>query len=339
MSQKLEREALRRKRALERERKEALKRSELQQAAEEVSEFESRVEVLLTLHHEPIQKTDWRAVACQLCPPPWSDVTYHEWRAVQRGLLAKANKHSEWERDLEDAKTNDRIVNEVGRKNADAAVAEWRRRTALAQRIRAGDTQAYAESLRDYSPLNEMTNLGSTIDFRMHSPSLVECLLTVNGTQVIPSETKSLTSTGKISIKAMPRGRFHEIYQDYVCGCVLRLACEVAALLPVETVLVTASIPSQGEATGTPKEIPVLSVIIPVSKLNQLNLPGSDASDTLERFTHRGDFKATRKVGAFQPITPYSEEDLPKPSAAMIDLERLRTRVAKLRNSLRAGLS
>ena len=38
----------------------------------------------------------------------------------------------------------------------------------------------------------------------------------------------------------MPKGRFHEIYQDYLCGCLLRVAREVFALFPVDTVLVTA---------------------------------------------------------------------------------------------------
>ena len=38
----------------------------------------------------------------------------------------------------------------------------------------------------------------------------------------------------------MPKGEFFELYQDYVCGVVLRIANEVLAILPVESVVVTA---------------------------------------------------------------------------------------------------
>lgn len=38
----------------------------------------------------------------------------------------------------------------------------------------------------------------------------------------------------KLSVKAMPKGRFHEVYQDYACGCCLRIGREVLALLPVD---------------------------------------------------------------------------------------------------------
>ena len=50
--------------------------------------------------------------------------------------------------------------------------------------------------------------------FTIESAKLIRCELKVNGSQAIPSEVKTLTATEKVSIKPMPRVRFHEIYQD-----------------------------------------------------------------------------------------------------------------------------
>ena len=95
----------------------------------------------------------------------------------------------------------------------------------------------------------------------VHDPKLIECELKVNGQDVIPADTKSLSAGGKLVVKAMPKARFHEIYQDYVCGCVLRLAREMFALLPVDNVILTATVDGTDSATGHVAELPVLSVV------------------------------------------------------------------------------
>ena len=51
--------------------------------------------------------------------------------------------------------------------------------------------------------------------------------LVVHGMEVIPKYEKKLTKRGEVSEKKIPRARFHEIYQDYVCGCMLRIVREV----------------------------------------------------------------------------------------------------------------
>src|SRR5438477_5186128 len=101
----------------------------------------------------------------------------------------------------------------------------------------------------------------------VHDRKLIECELKVNGQDVIPADAKSLTATGKLVIKAMAKARFHEIYQDYVCGCVLRLAREMFALLPVDSVILTATVDGIDSRTGHTAELPVLSVAAGSSEL------------------------------------------------------------------------
>ena len=67
-----------------------------------------------------------------------------------------------------------------------------------------------------------------------------ELFVLVKSEEIVPRETKSLLKSGKLSVKQMPKARFYEIYQDYVCGCVLRAGRELFALLPIRMVIVTA---------------------------------------------------------------------------------------------------
>jgi hypothetical protein len=208
----------------------------------------------------------------------------------------------------------------------------------LAPRILAGDHRAYTKALTEFNPFAEIAALGSFIHFVIHHAKFVECVLRVKGRQAIPAEAKSLTASGKVSVKAMPRARFHELYQDHVCGCVLRVAREVMALLPVDTVLVTASVDALDSRTGQPIEQPVLSMAAFRAELNRLDFTALDPSDAIENFLHRGDFKASRKSGDFVGIAPLTPADLPQTSGEPTDVFESVSTLQRLRDEMRAEL-
>ncbi len=62
----------------------------------------------------------------------------------------------------------------------------------------------------------------------------------MHGEDIVPKQRKALLKSGKLSVKDMPVGKFNELYQDYVCSCVLGTARDVLALLPVDVVIVSA---------------------------------------------------------------------------------------------------
>ena len=78
--------------------------------------------------------------------------------------------------------------------------------------------------LTEFNPFSEISQVGSSVHFTIHSAKLLECGLKVNGLDVIPTEIKSLTARDRMSVKRMPRVRFHELYQDHLCSCVLRIS-------------------------------------------------------------------------------------------------------------------
>jgi hypothetical protein len=227
---------------------------------------------------------------------------------------------------------------EEASKNHEADLAQWRRMQSLAQRVLSSDVDAYHEALKEFSLIGEIATLGSAVALKAHGPKRIECALQVNGREVIPAEIKSLTAAGKLSVKAMPKTRFHEIYQDYVCGCVLRLAREVFALLPVNTVLITASVESIDSSTGRHTQVPVLSLAIDRSDTERLDFRNLDPSDSLENFVHRGDVKASRKSGEFVAIVPLSFADLSQAAAGEMEIASFISSINEVRKTIAADL-
>jgi hypothetical protein len=171
----------------------------------------------------------------------------------------------------------------------------------------------------------------------LHSPTFIECVVAMNDASVIPAEIKALTASGKLSVKPMPRQQFQELYQDYICGGVLRVAREMCALLPVEDVLVTIST-SVLDIAGKASMQPVLSAVVSRTSLGNMNFERLDPSDTIETLACCSDFKATRKTGAFQPILPIKYDHVALLSDESNDMDALLRRSVNLRNELKEQL-
>ncbi len=319
-----QRDAQRRYKELQRRAKEHAKLSALEQARLEVETYENRLEVLLSIHKEQGSEWNWQQILN--APPPVEPVrsNRHEGEVEARRaaykpgffdkLFGKAKKQeATFEVELHMAKDGDEREFQAAWTQYQRDLAECEDERRLAAAVLSGDHDAYVRVLRELSPFAELSELGSSLNFRIHTPQLLEALVKVSGEQAIPLEVKSLTSSGKVSSKAMPKGRFHEIYQDYVCGCVLRMGREVFALLPVELAIVTALADLFDSRTGRTAEQPILSVALPRGVMKKLNFNLLDPSDAMENFLHRGDFKASRKAGAFVPITPLAPADLETP--------------------------
>jgi len=92
------------------------------------------------------------------------------------------------------------------------------------------------------------------------------------------------------------------LYQDYVCSVALRVAGELLALLPFQTVVVTATDKLLNSTTGHIEEQPILSVAIPRSTLDDLNLGLIDPSDSMQNFIHNMNFKKTKGFTAIEMV-------------------------------------
>ena len=334
-----QREAQRRSRELERQAKEQAKLSAIEQARLEVETFENQLEVLLSVHKEQGEKWDWTAIAASLPPPRPSQSSRNEQRAKQRAAVSPAEQRQSAEVLIEQARSKDNEEFQRASQTYSEQMAEWVKLKNLARRILSGEHKAFTETLVELNPFAEISDLGSAIHFTVHTAKLFECRLKVNGKQAIPTELKTLTPSGKVSIKPMPKGRFHEIYQDYLCGCVLRAGRELFALFPVDTILVTAVVDSLDPRTGQTAEVPVLSVAMPRAVVARLDFGQLDPSDSMENFQRRGDLKTSRKTETFQPIEPLTPRDITPASVEEMSFGDLLVNIQKLREELKVAVA
>jgi hypothetical protein len=306
-----ERDALRRHRQYQRMAKEQAKLEAFHAAASEVEQYENLIERITSVHRDCGTSWRWLSVAKAL-PPCEPKVTLERELAAQRALEAYSpnwfdkllrlgeRKRMRLAAAVEAGRDADAASNDAARAEYEAALTDWSEMRDLAERILAGDPTAFHDAVEELSPLHELSDLGSRLEFDFRQDSCAATLF-VNSESVIPAESKSLLQSGKLSVKKLPPARFYELYQDYVVGAALRIAREMCALLPIETILVTAKATMLDTATGHMKDQPILSVMIPRKTLNGLNFETLDPSDGLRNFNHRMDFKKTK---GFAPIVP-----------------------------------
>lgn len=334
-----ERASRQRQKELQRLIKERTKLSEMEQARLEVEVHESAIEELLSVHKEQGERIDWPRLASAAPPHAPFQVGRHEFAAVlSQGIAPRPATAHDNDATVEEACLSDEEAH--GRAQADhkGRVAEQQRMQTLARRVLAGESQAYHDAVEEFGSFAEIAVLGSSLRLIVHSPKLIGCVLAVHGQKVIPAEVKSLTAAGKLSVKAMSKGRFHELYQDHVCGCALRVAREVFAVLPADTVLVTASVDALDGRTGNRAGLPVLSVAFDRATVERLDFEHLDPSDSMENFTHRGDAKASRKSGEFVPIVPLSPEDVTSVQPERLGLGKLLASARQLRAEIVAKI-
>ncbi|MFD2719944.1 hypothetical protein ACFST9_14545 [Hymenobacter monticola] len=307
---RIEREQQRRAREATRHYKQLQKQQESANAAEAVAQYEDYLSVIKSIHHDCGDTIDWQRIWNEPAPvrPPRNNV--HEAAAsaalegYRPGLMDKllkreADRMDQLRQELEKAKARDQQERTAQVDEYQRQLDDWRGRQELAKACIAKDQAVYQQVLEDFNPFDGVSALGSQLGFRFFS-NLVEVDLHVNSPEVIPDFILTRTAGGKLSRKAMPTSKFNEIYQDYVCGCVLRISREITAHLPVDQVVVNAMGSMLNPATGLIEEQVIVSVAIPRATLSRLNFATLDPSDSMRNFNHNMKFA---KTTGFQPVS------------------------------------
>lgn len=297
-----ERNAQRRNRELQKRHKEFAKMEALEQAAYEVEVYENHIDLLLSVHKECAETVEWGRFLANPEPQP----------PLQSGALEQAATHAAatyhpnfWARLFKlEARQRVALLDKIVVARAEdekqyqarfdewkSARSEWADETDLASRILGGDRQAKLDAIEAFDSFAEISHLGSAIKLIVHEGGILEAKVAIHGSEVIPTEIKTLLKNGKLSTKAMPVGRFNELHQDYVCSCALRVGRELFAVLPDDLVIVTALDNVLNSSTGHMEELPILSVAFTRSTVAGLNLETIDTSDAMKNFVHNMSFK------------------------------------------------
>lgn len=329
-----ERESRRRQRELERRQKEYAKMQELTRAKFEVDRYENQIEVILSVHKECGNAWDWQKIKNSRPPqkPTFKNmkerIAQMELEDFKPGFFTRLLGLTEKKlAELEKAVNAARIDDDTDYKNAlkqyEEDYKEWEETHALAEKICAGDTTAYSEVVKEIDPFSEIHQLGSTVKFSFLTASLIEIELKPNSETVIPSEIKTLLKNGKLSIKKMPESKFNELYQDYVCSCLIRVSREIFALLPIEMVIIHAIGKILNSKTGHMEDCTIVSAAVPGRTIKSLNFMKIDPSDSIDNFVHNMKFNKHKGFEQVEKIYPSQFE---KVSRELVKLNNLNNR-------------
>lgn len=306
---KIDREAKRRQRELEKQHKEFEKMEALEQARYEVDVYENYIDRIQSLHKDSEEEIIWNDILTE--NPPVKPVQEYlkmnkakdELNKFKPSFFTKLFGNAEKKRKrLNDEINNSKIIDE---QEYDSSIREyekeyeiWSEKISLAKMVLEDDESSMLKVIEDFGIFSEIEDIGSHLKFNFEEGKL--CIdIIVRSSEIIPKEKKSLLASGKLSVKNLPKGQYYEIYQDYVCSSILRIARETFALLPIELVIITAKDNILNKKTGHKEILPVISVLISRNTLNSLNLDAIDPSDSLDNFIHNMSFKKTM---GFSPV-------------------------------------
>lgn len=180
------------------------------------------------------------------------------------------------------------------------APVDWSRdTTGLGKRILEGDVDAYLEAVESKDPYGDLLDYGADFEVGTDSPEFLEIEFRVKSEEVVPDYNLSLTSTGKVSNKAMGKTAYLDLVQDYVCSSILRTARDTFALLPVKKAVIHAVDTRLNTATGYEEEVTIVSVVFDRDRFLMLNFAMVDPSDALAAFPSHMNFK---KTTGFEPV-------------------------------------
>jgi len=181
---------------------------------------------------------------------------------------------------------------------------EWKKEKLIADKLLSGNTNTKLDIIKKVNPFSDISELGSSIIFKIEESNMLEAILNLEGKDIIPTEKKILLQSGKLSIKKMPKSEFNELYQDYICSCILRVGNELLAILPDDIVLIHAMDNLLNTKTGHMENKCIASVAISRNTISSLNMDLIDPSDSFDNFVHNMKFKKIKGFDIVKPLSP-----------------------------------
>jgi hypothetical protein len=307
-----EREQQRESRELAKRFKEQQKTEEIQNAHQAVSDWENYVKTIQSLHKNCTEPIDWKQIKHTERPtepkPDFKNelIAKKKLETFKPSILDKLfgsaeKKISRLKEQVEEAKAKDNKENDVKYNEYKDELKNWEELQKISEGVDKKQAESYKDALQYFDPFSDIGELGTQISFSIDS-NHIDIDVHVNSLEIIPDYELKTTSTGKLSKKAMPKGRFNELYQDHICSAALRMAREVFAYLPIDYARINAMSKTVNTKTGQLEDQPILSVIFNPQTINSLNLDKIDPSDSMQNFLHNMDFNKNRGFSIVQKI-------------------------------------
>lgn len=298
---KIERE---RQRDLEKQYKYNCKMQELDRAAYEVSVYEYNIDKIISIHKNCGYVYNWKEIVTQEPPKEPKKENSQEYAAQQifdkykpnffeKLFKIDINKKNSLEIKIELAKKEDDKIYENNLKQFQQELNDHQYQKEFAKNIMNGNLEYYVKAIEEIDPLSKISEIGSNAYFTFQSATRMKAIIHIHDESKIPRQSKSLSKSGKLTIKDTPKGRLNEIYQSYTCSSSLRVGRELFALLPVRDIVVTTKGNMINLSTGKVEEVPLLSMILTREKMNSISFETVDPVECIKNFKHNMEFKKT----------------------------------------------
>lgn len=285
-----------------REQKEIRKQEEIQQAKFEVDMFNNQIDLIKSIHKECDDFIDWQQISVSKHPYHTGEKGKNEIEAIANLTHYKPSFTQKLFKSMEkeQQKLKEKVILAIEQDREE--FEEINRTIKIAHKVMKQDVDTYFQVIEELSPLDDLLDFGSGFEFFIEDPNVLEVDFIVNSENVIPKKQKTLTKTGKLSEKDMPKTKYLDILQDYVCSCAIRIARDMFAILPFKSIIVNAMDQQLNTATGQLEVVTILSVKFEKSILSSLNFDAIDCSDSMSNFEHNMDFKKTKGFIAVEKI-------------------------------------
>lgn len=262
---------------------------------QEVVEFEEALEYIRSFHKECDYAYDWESVAKE--PPPFNQgekgpneiLALEKLESFRPNILGRLFKFL-------DAKQRDELEKEVQKAQEEdkKLYQAWEKRKKISQSILDKDIEAYMAVLQDIKSCNELTDFINSFKFQATDPysMIIDC--DINLEDIIPTHYKTLTKTGRLSVKKYNKTDYYAISKSYVSSLILRIARNIFGLLPLKSVIINTQTRVIDTSLGKSMNITILSIRIDKNTLDKLNFDLIDPFDALTNFEHNVRFLKTK---------------------------------------------
>ncbi|MGJ8660592.1 MAG: hypothetical protein ACSHXL_01005 [Bacteroidota bacterium] len=204
------------------------------------------------------------------------------------------------------AQDQDRRQYELSLKEHNDQIKLWEEQKLLAKEVLKGNLAVYGEVMEEVGNFASLEEVGTNLSFRFSGAKKCRVEIDVKDIGIVPDKSLTLTSTGKLSTRKMPIGKAMEIYQDYVCGSLFRMARELQALFPIEFVVASAYCDLLNTATGLRERSCICTAGFAVKQFEEMNFRLVDFSDAMSLFRH--EMKFSKRTG-FSVVEALSLDD------------------------------
>lgn len=320
----------------EEQKKIARQAAEAEKAAakSEVEAFERELAALTCAHKVPPQFYNWHAQHFSLPPHPPAFHAKHHLREAAETILV-TRKYDGLEERLGSAWTKDEQAYYQSYSAYEDRYERWVRLKLVAQQLHSGDANALLDAHAELEAQGFNAAQAAEIVLQPCDAKRLYVAVRVAARDIIPDEVKTLTQAGKVSVKAMPKNRAREIYEDHVCSRCLAVARRLFGILPVTEVIVTAYVPSMSTLSGNETDVPVVSAHFTKESFAALNFDALDPSDALQSFRHAGDVRASKRGEDFTAIRPLAFEARSQSELPADDVQILAENIDALRTAFK----